>query len=348
MFLVMIVLFLLICTYQYISSSQNRKTDKKEYIVDSPRHDKKKYIVSIEGNIGAGKTRLCRLFESQYASKIIIMKEEVNTLFLDQFYRDGKKYGFAMQMCMLKSRIFNYNLSSVLFNYQNEKQYAMMDRSMFGDLVFATANHHLNNISNDEFHIYKHELSGDISSLDTCLDKYPIDLFIYLDQSPELCYDRVVNMRKNHYEKDISLSYFKLIDDIHFAMMLKICSSDKSRVIIHSPSDNEPSHIILQKINQVLNNEIEPATVEFKQRLNVQEPSCSFIYDKSMIKKDGSISVKEHYLSPFADHFKNIYIPSNFMINQKIDHHIPVYDKSIKKMILKHLSMGQKVIFFDS
>ena len=53
--------------------------------------------ISIEGNIGVGKTSLARMISEDYNSKLILESFAENP-FLPKFYEDPEKYAFSLEL----------------------------------------------------------------------------------------------------------------------------------------------------------------------------------------------------------------------------------------------------------
>lgn len=115
------------------------------------------------------------------------------------------------------------------------------DRSVLGDFVFCLANFVSGRISRDEFSTYIKLATCD-NSLDVTspiasvvkrlLEKYAIDAIVYLHDSPARCHLRVVNVRGNAAEKDIPLSYFELLDALHWHVIVDIVARELSTPVM--------------------------------------------------------------------------------------------------------------------
>jgi deoxyadenosine/deoxycytidine kinase len=91
--------------------------------VDTPSH---RYIV-VEGPIGAGKTSLARRLADSFKAKLVLEPVAENP-FLEQFYKDRRKYAFQTQLYFLTAR------------YQQQQELAQPDlfaKAAVGDYLFA-------------------------------------------------------------------------------------------------------------------------------------------------------------------------------------------------------------------
>jgi deoxyguanosine kinase len=61
-----------------------------------------KYI-TIEGNIGAGKTTLTQLLQKEFQAKLVL-EQFADNPFLPKFYKDRDKYSFPLELSFLADR----------------------------------------------------------------------------------------------------------------------------------------------------------------------------------------------------------------------------------------------------
>jgi deoxyadenosine/deoxycytidine kinase len=59
--------------------------------------------ISIEGNIGAGKTTLATRMSQQFSTRLILEQFEDNS-FLPKFYEDQARYAFPLELSFLADR----------------------------------------------------------------------------------------------------------------------------------------------------------------------------------------------------------------------------------------------------
>ena len=117
-------------------------------------------IISIEGNIGSGKSTLVHNLQSHFKNKninAIFIQEPVNIwnsirdnngTILEQFYKDQEKFSFSFQMMAYISRL------SVLKNAikQNPNAIIITERSLYTDkFVFAKMLYDNKKISDIDF-----------------------------------------------------------------------------------------------------------------------------------------------------------------------------------------------------
>lgn len=150
-------------------------------------------IYCIEGNIGAGKSTLIKLFETRYTC----YEEPINEwTLLDRFYEDPHKFAFPFQYQVLLSQ---YNQYRIIKNESKDvfiERCAWSSRNIFIELMKK------NNFWNDNDTKY-------YDNLYNSFEQGFINTLFFLDVSPEECLKRI-KIRNRTCETDISLKY--LID----------------------------------------------------------------------------------------------------------------------------------------
>jgi deoxyadenosine/deoxycytidine kinase len=141
--------------------------------------------------------------------------ELVNQTFLSSFYTNPQRYGFAFQMYMLTTRLFQMQTAS--FYAKNYGQFQLLDRGAVGDALFALYNASAGNITDEELSVYK----------SVCADRLPsslshkVDIVAFLDVSPLECYRRMNSMRQRDAEKEVVPDYLEGLDQSYFELMVK-------------------------------------------------------------------------------------------------------------------------------
>lgn len=136
-------------------------------------------IVVIEGPIGVGKTTMGEILEEDVGIPLFreLTKKATHEL-LDRFYADQKRWAFTLQIHFLNER-FRMIKESV------RRGAGALDRSIFGDRIFAALLHDDGDMTDEELATY-----------DTLLDNMlehaeDPDLLVYLDCSPETALARI-------------------------------------------------------------------------------------------------------------------------------------------------------------
>ena len=184
-------------------------------------------IISIEGNIGSGKSTLFEKLKIHFANNknIIFVREPVDiweriqdengTTILEKFYQDQIKYSFSFQIMAYISRI---NLLKETIK-EHPGVTIITERSLYTDkMVFAKMLYDTHKIEYINYQIY-------LNLFDTFKNDFNVDNIIYIKTNPDVCYNRILKRARNG-EKNISLDYLQLCDTYH-NNMVDILQCDK-------------------------------------------------------------------------------------------------------------------------
>ena len=171
-------------------------------------------FISIEGNIGAGKTSLATMIAEQYNAKLILEQFEDNP-FLPKFYKDPDKYAFPLELSFLASRY--QQLKDELTSQDLFKNFTVSDYYIAKSLIFARRT-----IGDDELALYARLF--DI--INSTLPKPELPVYLYVD------IDRLINNirhRGRSYEQDIQKSYLEKIQQSYFDYLRQL---EDMRIVI--------------------------------------------------------------------------------------------------------------------
>jgi len=202
--------------------------------------------ISIDGNIGSGKSSLIKNIEEyldnreniynasklyQYRDNISLIQEPVSLWkpYLNNFYKDMKNNGLALQMKILKHHLSVPNENIVITERSSK---SCVD--IFGK------------------HLYNSEL---LNSLDISLMKdyensfgnLP-DVYIYIDTPPQICGQRI-DLRNRESEDKISIDYLENIDKLYSDMY-----SDKIKNLSYKVDGKMSPKDVLGKTIEILDN----------------------------------------------------------------------------------------------
>lgn len=166
---------------------------------------KKKYTVSVEGNIGCGKTTLLEYFKS--SPNVEAIKEPVeqwtniqghNALAL--LYQDPKRWSFTFNLYAQLTRI-------QMHVKPHSKPVKMLERSLYSTrYCFVENDYRSKTINGLEVSILNGWFDFLMERENTALD-----LIIYLRANPEICYERI----KKRSRKEECGVPFELIQSLH-------------------------------------------------------------------------------------------------------------------------------------
>jgi len=187
-------------------------------------------IVSIDGNIGSGKSSLLAKLKEHYAENnhILFLKEPVDDwekitdengiTMLEKFYSDQYKYSFSFQMMAYVSRlkILRDVKKMIIDNYlkkpDNKPYIIISERSLYTDkMVFAKMLYDSKKIEEVNYQIY-------LSWFDTFAEEFPVYKTVYVKTSPEKCHLRILK-RSREGEFNIPLEYLDNCSKYHNNML---------------------------------------------------------------------------------------------------------------------------------
>jgi len=157
-------------------------------------------MIIIDGQIGVGKTTLGKALEDVFGIPLYRELSNSDTInILDNFYQDKTRWSFTSQVHFLVHRF-------QMIKQIHEDGKGTLDRSIFGDSLFAEVLYEEKFMTKEEFNTYKSLLK---SMLDLTAPPY---LLIYLDCNTDVALERI-KMRNRDCEKIISRDYLDKIND---------------------------------------------------------------------------------------------------------------------------------------
>lgn len=180
-------------------------------------------IISIEGNIGSGKSTLMEKLKNALADlpHVVFLQEPVddwNTIrdddgmtMLKKFYGNQEKYSFSFQMMAYISRLATIRKAI----YENPDCIFISERCLHTDkYVFAKMLYDDNKIESVEYQIYNRWF-------DTFIDDFDVTNIVYIKADPQMCLERVAK-RGRDGEGSIPIEYLQACGDYHDNMMVKM------------------------------------------------------------------------------------------------------------------------------
>ena len=189
----------------------------------SPLPLQKSPIISIEGNIGSGKSTLMTELKKAFADlpHVVFLQEPVddwNTIrdeagltMLEKFYGNQEKYSFSFQMMAYISRLATIRKAI----RENPDCVFISERCLHTDkYVFAKMLYDDKKIESVDYQIYN-------KWFDTFIDDFDVTNIVYIKADPSMCLERVAQ-RGRHGEAGIPLEYLQACRDYHNNMMLEM------------------------------------------------------------------------------------------------------------------------------
>lgn len=311
------------------------------------RSNEKKPLVVVEGNIGAGKTRLCT---EAALNGWNVLSEYVNKKLLKLFYEDSKRYAFTMQMSMIQRRLYHTKLHAQMMKYGDFKGSGnIADRSPLGDWMFALCNFLLGNMTTSEMEAYEAEVKTTADKLADFWFLNQVSAIVFLDDSSEGCKRRVECVRKNAEELKIPLYYYECIDDAYFYMIRCILSNEdlRSKLFVFRWGQYDE----WQAVEAVVQQQSKPTQVH-------DNTTCLIYENEDIIKRDyeryclDKESIDHNLHVVFKDDIMDRTDVSDYLHYDSNDKKLTSYHKLVwrkqnayKRLVMLYLSEGRHVSF---
>ncbi len=151
--------------------------------------------IVIDAVVGAGKTVYMEMLSKEM--KIPCFQEPVqDNPILDKFYHDRKRYSFPLQIFFLNRRFKMLKEASEIGTP------TLMDRSIYGDVIFAKLLHEEGNMDKDEYNLYVELLANMLDHVE------PPKLMIYLKIDTDAAIERI-KKRGRDYEQIVEREYWE-------------------------------------------------------------------------------------------------------------------------------------------
>jgi len=166
----------------------------------------------VEGNIGAGKSTFLRKVGEALDVQLVYEPHHkwqnvggAGNL-LDNFYRDTQRWAYTFQTYAFITRIMEQELATKTVGHRMQ----VLERSVYSDrYCFAKTAAQIGTMAPLEWQLYQELFVWLVGAY-----AVPPAGFIYIQTSPEVCYERLVK-RSRSEEKSVSYDYLKTIHEKH-------------------------------------------------------------------------------------------------------------------------------------
>lgn len=172
-------------------------------------------MIIVDGVVGVGKSTLMNLLSQKY-ELVPFQEPVVDNIILEKFYHNRERYSFPLQLFFFNKRLQQLKEASKLGQ-------AVLDRSIYGDLIFAKMLKDNKEMTDEEYDIYT-------DLFDNMVEHIPVpDLLIYLDISVDNAVERIKKrgrdfelITEQSYWEKLNSSYTEFFKDYSFSPILKI------------------------------------------------------------------------------------------------------------------------------
>lgn len=155
-------------------------------------------LIIVDGVVGSGKTTFMNLLKEELSLPGFEEPVTDNPL-LAKFYHDRKRYSFPLQVFFLNRRF------RMLKDAGEKHTASVMDRSIYGDVIFAKLLHEGGDMEKDEFDLYKELLVNMLDHIEAP------KLMIYLKCDVDTAISRIVK-RGREYEQIVEREYWERLN----------------------------------------------------------------------------------------------------------------------------------------
>jgi len=200
-------------------------------------------IISIEGNIGSGKSTLIKMLKDLNNKQIVFLPEPVDewnnivdsngTNILTKYYSDQKRYAFSFQMMAYITR-----LKQLMECIYDDDTIIITERCLYTDReIFAKMLYDSGLIEEIEYSIY-------LRWFDFFIKNIQINKFIYLRVEPSISFERI--LKRNREGEIIPIEYLQNCHDYHETWL-----NNKENVLLLNGSINYSNEIPKEWVNSI-------------------------------------------------------------------------------------------------
>jgi deoxyadenosine/deoxycytidine kinase len=197
-------------------------------------------LVTIEGNIGSGKSTIINYLRNLKSDDIVFVDEPVSEWLsikhegknaLEVFYENQKENSFWFQILAYITRL--RNLLHTL--EEHPEKIIICERSIYTDkYVFAKMLYESGNINEMEWKTYSYWF-------DTFKNKTQLDLILYVNTEPDECYNRILKRSRPEEINKISKDYLTMCHNKHLQWFQDTSNTNK---IIHINGHNSVEEVM--------------------------------------------------------------------------------------------------------
>lgn len=217
-------------------------------------------ILSVEGNIGAGKTSILRQIEARLPPAVKILLEPVGSFQdyqgsnpLKQFYENPSKYAFFTQSHIIDAQ---YKQFYEQIQLQQPISLLVTERSLFSPVVFTNALYKMGWLTQTEKEKLREYSQQVITKAcpDTPMGAHYV---FYMHEYPHVCHDRILE-RARQGENNISCMYLSRLNEEYndyCEKFMKKHGASSLRMVPSTIPRKEKEEDLLKFIEQIITRE---------------------------------------------------------------------------------------------
>jgi len=227
-------------------------------------------LISIEGNIGTGKTTLINILKKRFTEKhSVIFVEEPLQQWLDlvdgdgsnilgKFYENQERWSYSFQMHAFITR------TKDILKQNTQDNVIIIERSVLTDCnVFATLLHESGKISDLEWKLYLEWFSW----LTEHFSSVKPDKYVYLKADPEVSFNRMVKRTRDE-ETNIPLEYLISVSKKHDTWLLDDSMENVITIDVNSDFSNSERFktTVIDRVSQLIKDNVSDMTSSSSER----------------------------------------------------------------------------------
>lgn len=194
------------------------------------------HFIAVEGNIGAGKTTLCRMLAERYGGALLL-EQFTDNPFLSSFYEQPERYAFPVELFFMTER--HKQLQEHFSKPDFFRPLTIADYFFVKTLLFAK-----NNLNGEEFQLFQRLFYV----LNATFPKP--DLLLYLHRPVEVLI-RQIKKRGRGFEQQISADYLEEIQGAYLNYLKQ--EQDTPVVILElGDADFQSEEAVFQQVVAVM------------------------------------------------------------------------------------------------
>ena len=211
-------------------------------------------ILSIEGNIGSGKSTVINTLKEYYKNnyKVYFLEEPVSEWeefkdsdgknIIEKFYENQKHYSFSFQIMAYISRLAMLK-RAIKYCKDNSIYLIICERSLQTDKnVFCKMLYDSGKIEDINFQIYNKWFSEFITEI-------PLIYYVYIKTDPKIAHERV--QKRNRKGENISVEYLEMCSAYHDNWLVNsnVQNATRNCIVLNG---NDVSSVTFEKTNEIV------------------------------------------------------------------------------------------------